>query len=252
MIITKTFKLNEKAIWLVIADFIFLLAILGAFLIAGIFAEKTSGQLEMVGYYGEQIDEFLASGKGIEETEEISDELEKGTDTIKNFFLTLIIGLIVVLIFLITVSTFVKGYIYSKLLNVPYKKFIRRFSLINISWQLGWLGIFVLMLLLIAQWLIPFFLLAWIILYLVLTPIIRSCVKGNFFKNFGKCIKRIYLFIPPILLIILAGFAVFLFVGGAGFIHEVFMLIFSVLFIVLISWSKYYIFMVVKKCVKLK
>ncbi len=252
MIITKTFKFNKKAIWLIVADFVFLLAILGALFIAGIFEKKTSGQLEMVGYYGEQIDDFLASGKGIEETEEISDELEKGTDTIKNFFLTLLIGVGLVLIFLITVSTFVKGYIYSKLLNIPYKKFIRHFSIINISWQLSWLGIFVLVLLLIAQWLIPFFLLAWIILYLVLTPIIRSCVKGNFFKNFGKCIKRIYLFIPPILLMILAGFVVFLFVGGTGFIHGLVMLVFSVLFIVLISWSRYYYFMVVKKCVKLK
>ncbi|MFW6013720.1 MAG: hypothetical protein ACOCZ6_01525 [Nanoarchaeota archaeon] len=250
MIITKTIKFNKKAVGLIIADVVFLLLILGTFFIAGIIEEKTSGQLEKVSYYGEKIDEFIASGKGLEETDVIADELEEGTETIKSFFFTLLIGLIVILVLLIAGSTFVKGYIYSRFFNINYKKFLKRFALINISWQIAWIGIFTLTLFLVEQVLIPYFLLAEIILYLILTPIARSCSKNNFFKNFGSCMKRLYLFIIPVALMVLAGFAVFMFVGATGFIHPGFMLISSILFVVLLSWSRYYIYLVVKKCVK--
>lgn len=225
---------------------------LGLFLLLigiGLLFGSLSQDLENLTPHIDKVHEFVKNHDGTSNAP-IEENMEQGIFIMKTFMLKLTVGLIIALLLFVLFTTFTKGFIYSAYTKSDFRQFLRGFAKINIPWQLSWIVIIMLSFKIFHQLFAPFVVLLEIMLYFLLTPIYRSIYAKKkkhegFLKAIVKKMKRAYMYLLPILLIFLLGFAnFFIWVLIAIMPGLIFILLNAVFTLFLIVWARIYVLQV--------
>jgi hypothetical protein len=191
-------------------------------------------------------------------TPELEQKLESNVSAVKGFFIKsglTVIGLVIVLLF---ISSICRGFVYSRLHKINFRRFIKRFTLHNVLWYLFWALLIIITFSIFKPLVAGYIIAVKLMLIIVLTPIYRSLHRENdslsaIIKRFiSKGILRFYRFLLPLLLIYLVFIASFYMLSLIMSIMP-FRLSAFIIFIyasAFVAWSRHYIFISVKSHLK--